>query len=1121
MAEERTVLLRVEIENQDLVNRSVEIRNELDKLKKKGKELQDDLKKADFGSEAYNKLQASITKNQAATNAYKKELQSIQKEIDTTIKLNNSEQGSNEQLRASLSLLTAQYNKLSEEERNNTELGKGLATAISNTTEALKENESAVGDNRRNVGNYEESLRKVIEELELQNVTLQKNSEELEEQQRNLIGFNRLSSEQEDELNGIVNQLNLNNQAYQKNNDVIKQVTSQIGFMSTKQKEQQEVTKTSIETIGSLRDKAAQLKKELENPNLGLDTFRELNEQLSDVELKIGQASGKLDEFGNKEPKNKIKKNLDDTSEAVGALSQSLGLLTVAFSDNENVQQLQERALKAIAISTTVANIAKARFAILDTIQLVKTKALTLAQNLYTQAIGKSTGAARIFKVALASTGIGAIVVLLGELIFNFDTVNKYVNRAINYIRDFSSEISGGNKIVKGFVEILLLFASPLVTIIRLISDFNGTITQLQNAINGAYDSLINLADGIPIVGTLLKGMKAQFNFVTNAIKSLDGSSKKYKVSVEELSKIYDDFTAQLEQNSKSLQRQIKLAEAQGQSEQKVANLTRDLLRQTTAEREKAYKVALEIQKRLIQENSKLTDEQQKLFDKVQNDFEDSKVEQEVFEANLLNEARQRAKERIKIEQDLTAELNALRISLMEDDFDRRQSELEEQLRLDKLQVEQQLKEAAANGTLSSKLREQLNEKLLLLDKKFQEEVFNLQLEELEQEADLNNEKLEQQIKAEEESFSFKSKALADNFALEMQFLEASFINTGKTEDEKVEQIRLHNIQKLELSKKYFEDQLKLAEEFAAEDAQLTDEELENLRAISQTISDINTQIATLNDTKNILGLTVKEMEALNNGAAVFLQTLQVISDVVNADFENRKRLIDDNIAAEVEAVEKSSLSQAAKDKKIKALEKKRAEEQYKIQLEQFEFQKATSIIQAIIQGALAFITALTSGVPPFNFINAGLVALSSGAQIGIIASQKPPAKPKFFGGGFTEQSGNPYLTSAFSDSSRDLHHNEYVTPWKVLRLPKAKPHIAALESMRLSTPGSLGLKGFADGGLNARALGASVTEQAEVAQIISNEVARNLSKVRIEVAVSEIDRVKAESGKARAKATV
>ena len=84
------------------------------------------------------------------------------KEVDQYNTALNAELGSNEQLKAQLAILTKEYNSLSQEQRENTEEGQQLTQQIDGITNKLKENESAVGDNRRNVGNYSASIQDAL-----------------------------------------------------------------------------------------------------------------------------------------------------------------------------------------------------------------------------------------------------------------------------------------------------------------------------------------------------------------------------------------------------------------------------------------------------------------------------------------------------------------------------------------------------------------------------------------------------------------------------------------------------------------------------------------------------------------------------------------------------------------------------------------------------------------------------------------------------------------------------------------------------------------------------------------------------------------------------------------------
>lgn len=143
-----TIIIELEFDTSDLTKEAAK-RN---KVIKELTESQKELKRA--GAEGSIQFQ----KNAEALRENKKSLSETNKEITNLNKANKSATGSNEQLKAQLSLQTAEYNKLSKAERENSERGKELNAQINQTTEDLKGNEEAVGNNRRSVGDYGKAL---------------------------------------------------------------------------------------------------------------------------------------------------------------------------------------------------------------------------------------------------------------------------------------------------------------------------------------------------------------------------------------------------------------------------------------------------------------------------------------------------------------------------------------------------------------------------------------------------------------------------------------------------------------------------------------------------------------------------------------------------------------------------------------------------------------------------------------------------------------------------------------------------------------------------------------------------------------------------------------------------
>ena len=75
------------------------------------------------------------------------------------------------------------------------------------------------------------------------------------------------------------------------------------------------------------------------------------------------------------------------------------------------------------------------------TLKAAKTKIATAATAAYATVTGTTTGALKLFKIALASTGIGLIVVGLGLLVANFDKVLGAMKPVIQAFKDFGDWI--------------------------------------------------------------------------------------------------------------------------------------------------------------------------------------------------------------------------------------------------------------------------------------------------------------------------------------------------------------------------------------------------------------------------------------------------------------------------------------------------------------------------------------------------------------------------------------------------------------------------------------------------------------------------------------------------------
>jgi hypothetical protein len=119
--------------------------------------LKEAQKGLDKGSEAY-------TKNAIKVKELNAEIRTNERVVIANTKAQKANEGSVEQLRSQLSLVSKQWADLSKDERENSEVGKKLSKSKLQLTEELKRLEKQTGDTRRNVGNYSEGVKEALKE---------------------------------------------------------------------------------------------------------------------------------------------------------------------------------------------------------------------------------------------------------------------------------------------------------------------------------------------------------------------------------------------------------------------------------------------------------------------------------------------------------------------------------------------------------------------------------------------------------------------------------------------------------------------------------------------------------------------------------------------------------------------------------------------------------------------------------------------------------------------------------------------------------------------------------------------------------------------------------------------
>jgi hypothetical protein len=120
-------------------------------------------------------------------------------------------------------------------------------------------------------------------------------------------------------------------------------------------------------------------------------------------------------------------------STVIGGYSAFQGVTAMLGVENEKLAEtfvkLQGAQSALAGIEQIRANLEKESFLMLKA-KDIQTKVLTASTTAYNIVVGTSTGALKAFRIALAMTGIGALIIGLGLLIANFEKVTEFVGKA-------------------------------------------------------------------------------------------------------------------------------------------------------------------------------------------------------------------------------------------------------------------------------------------------------------------------------------------------------------------------------------------------------------------------------------------------------------------------------------------------------------------------------------------------------------------------------------------------------------------------------------------------------------------------------------------------------------------
>lgn len=149
-----TKILQIQVDYGDAVKKIAEYQAQIDKVRQSQKALKESLKEGRISQEEYDK---TIQAGKLAISQMTEAMGTISRQVKNQLKSQREQEGSLVQLRAEISNLNAEYDRLSRAERESA-TGDELRDKINRLTTELKSAEEGTQRFYRNVGNYKSAL---------------------------------------------------------------------------------------------------------------------------------------------------------------------------------------------------------------------------------------------------------------------------------------------------------------------------------------------------------------------------------------------------------------------------------------------------------------------------------------------------------------------------------------------------------------------------------------------------------------------------------------------------------------------------------------------------------------------------------------------------------------------------------------------------------------------------------------------------------------------------------------------------------------------------------------------------------------------------------------------------
>ncbi|MCL1933499.1 MAG: hypothetical protein FWF53_06800 [Candidatus Azobacteroides sp.] len=680
------VIFNIEVKYEEAVKGIAEYTMKIEENRKIQESLKKALRSGIISQEEYNKSMAAA---KAETDYNKKAVQALSKEIQNNLKIEREKAGSLNALRAALSDANAKYAAMSEEQRKNSDDGKKLKKDITEITAKLKEEEEALGDHRRSVGDYEKAT-------------------------RNLRG----------ELAEYVKQIQEMKLAGQDNTAEFQEL---------------------IDKAGEIRNAINSANQSLRNMSSSQQAFNGINQGLQTL---IGSYGLYQSVLGLSDTENK---KLADTMKNLQIVMAALNSLTAIQN------ALKKESAMMTMLQTTQTKIWDA-----------STKSATATMKLFGVSTTTTSTAFKLLRGAIIGTGIGALVVLVGELIAHWDDLVGWFKKGTDGMSGFGKAVDKIKEVAAGVYEAIKNYIiAPFAALGKIMSgDFNGALDEMKKGLN--------------VFGNYQKGAAEQ------TVKNQENAAKR-RLEAERKAQ-----SEALLNEAERLENTLAVDRASGKSAEDLYKKEMDILNKKTV----GYRLAL-------QNISDVNSDEYKNLKKTLDDLEQDGKVKEAAETKRLSdvaeqraqEAAQAAKERAEKEREAIRQAEDAALAIVEEGADKQRRAINLQY---ERQIEDLQRRLADEENLTDTARGEINKTIIDIETKRQQDLDKLSDEEIKK-------RIENETKLIELQLQSAAKGGEEEYKLRMQQLEkqqeAELRNTELTEEMKAAIIAKYDTQRDDLAK--------------------------------------------------------------------------------------------------------------------------------------------------------------------------------------------------------------------------------------------------------------------------------------------------------------------------------